>query len=411
MSDTSAIPTVETAIDVIKRGDMVIVTDAEDRENEGDLVLAAETVTPQQIAFMLRHGSGLICAPMPSERADELDLPLMVTRGTDPRGTAFTVTVDASSVGTGISASDRAATIRALSQAWTRPADLRRPGHVFPLRSRQGGVLKRAGHTEAATDLVGLAARGSVAAITELVDDHGVPMSGMTLVEFANEHQLVMVSIAELIKYQRATSTLVERTGTARLPTELGIFTATAYRSVIDGTEHLALTCGDIAAADASPQGVLVRVHSECITGDVMASLRCDCGRQLSDALKLIAMEGAGVLVYLRGHEGRGIGLGNKLRAYTLQEAGRDTVDANVELGLPIDTREYGIGASILADLRVRRIRLITNNPDKYSGLERFDLDLIKRVPRATPVGPENIAYLRTKRDRMGHALDLSMHA
>jgi 3,4-dihydroxy 2-butanone 4-phosphate synthase/GTP cyclohydrolase II len=241
------------------------------------------------------------------------------------------------------------------------------------------------------------------------VDDDGTPMSGELLADFARRHDLLTISIADLIRYRRRTASLVERTGSARLPTKHGVFTATAYRSVIDGAQHLALTCGDLAAADAAPEGVLVRVHSECITGDVMGSLRCDCGRQLSDAMELIANEGTGVIVYLAGHEGRGIGLGMKLKAYTLQDAGRDTVDANIELGLPVDTREYGIGASILSDLRVHRLRLITNNPEKYSGLEGYDLALVDRVPMPASVGPENIAYLRTKRDRMGHAIDLSM--
>jgi 3,4-dihydroxy 2-butanone 4-phosphate synthase/GTP cyclohydrolase II len=408
-SMVSRLSTVEAAIEVISKGGMVIVTDDEDRENEGDLVLAAESVTSDQVAFLLRHGSGIICAPVPPERADSLDLPIMVTCGTDPLATAFTVTVDAASVGTGISAADRAATLRALADPRTHATDLRRPGHVFPLRSRPGGVLKRAGHTEAATDLVALAQKGSAGVITELVDDEGTPMSGEVLADFARHYDLLSISIADLIRYRRRTESLVERTGSARLPTEHGVFTATAYRSVIDGTEHLALTCGDLAAAEAAPGGVLVRVHSECITGDVMGSLRCDCGRQLSDAMELIAKEGTGVIVYLRGHEGRGIGLGMKLKAYTLQDAGRDTVDANIELGLPVDTREYGIGASILSDLRVHRLRLITNNPEKYRGLEGYDLALVDRVPMPTSVGPDNIAYLRTKRDRMGHSIDLSM--
>jgi 3,4-dihydroxy 2-butanone 4-phosphate synthase/GTP cyclohydrolase II len=245
--------------------------------------------------------------------------------------------------------------------------------------------------------------------ITELVDDDGTPISGQSLAEFAREHGLLTISIADLIRYRCRTGIVVERIGSARLPTQHGTFTATAYRSVTDGTEHLALNCGDIAAADASPEGVLVRVHSECITGDVMGSLRCDCGRQLSEALELIAKEGAGVVVYLRGHEGRGIGLGKKIQAYALQDAGRDTVDANLELGLPVDTRDYGTAASILSELRIHRLRLITNNPDKYSGLESSDLTLVRRVPMPTPIGPENIAYLRTKRDRMGHVLDLPM--
>jgi 3,4-dihydroxy 2-butanone 4-phosphate synthase/GTP cyclohydrolase II len=344
---------------------------------------------------------------MPNERADELDLPLMVARPSDPRLTAFTISVDHQNSSTGISATDRAATLRALASPATNAADLRRPGHIFPLRSRPGGVLKRAGHTEAATDLVRMAGRGSVGVITELVSDKGVPMSGDTLREFATSHGVPLLTVAELVRFRRRTERLVVPGGQARLPTRYGTFVATSYRSVLDGTEHLALTCGDLAAADSGPDGVLVRVHSECITGDVLGSQRCDCGRQLSDALELIAAEGTGVLVYLRGHEGRGIGLGLKLQAYSLQDDGRDTVDANLELGLPIDMREYGIGASILADLGVHRLRLITNNPDKYGGLEGFDLEIVSRVRMPSIVGSENFAYLRTKRDRMGHLLDL----
>ena len=401
---------VKDAIAAIAAGGMVVVADDVDRENEGDLVMSADAITPTQVAFYLRHGSGIICAPMPADRADTLDLPLMVTRATDPLGTAFTVSVDHVTSLTGISSVDRAKTLRALADPTTRPSELRRPGHVFPLRSRPGGVLKRAEHTEAAYDLVQLAGRGTVGVITELVADDGIPMSGEVLESFAIEHQFPMITVADLIRYRRRTEQLVERNGTARLPTEFGDFTATSYRSLLDGTEHLALTRGNIREADLDPEGVLVRVHSECITGDVFGSKRCDCGRQLSDALKLIATEGAGVVVYLRGHEGRGIGIGLKLQAYTLQDNGRDTVDANLELGLPVDMREYGIGASILSDLGVHRVRLITNNPEKYGGLDGFDLQLVSRVPLPSIVGPDNVAYLSTKRDRMGHLLDLPEH-
>ncbi|MEV0128457.1 bifunctional 3,4-dihydroxy-2-butanone-4-phosphate synthase/GTP cyclohydrolase II [Dactylosporangium sp. NPDC050688] len=397
---------VREAIAAITAGGMVLVADDADRENEGDLIMAAGAASAANIAFFLRYGSGIICAPMSAATADALELPLMVSRGTDPLGTAFTVSVDDRNCGTGISASDRALTLRTLADPTTAPGHLRRPGHVFPLRARPGGVLKRAGHTEAACDLVSLAGRGDVGAITELVRDDGVTMSGADLTEFAERHDIPYITVADLVRFRRRTERLVEANGTGRIPTRFGEFTATAYRSTIDDVEHLAFTYGDLHAADAG-RGVLVRVHSECTTGDIFGSLRCDCGKQLADALELIAREGAGVLVYLRGHEGRGIGLGPKLRAYALQDAGRDTVDANLELGLPIDTREYGIGAAILSHLGVHRLRLITNNPRKYGGLDGFDLEVVERVRMSTTVCADNIAYLTTKRDRMGHLLDL----
>jgi 3,4-dihydroxy 2-butanone 4-phosphate synthase/GTP cyclohydrolase II len=406
-SRPAAFAHVEAAIAAVGAGGMVVVADDVDRENEGDLIMAADAATANTVAFFLRHGSGIICAPMPSERADKLQLPLMVNVSSDHMGTAFTISVDHRGNSTGISANDRAMTLRALADPITSHSELCRPGHVFPLRSRPGGVLKRAGHTEAATDLVRLAGRGVVGTITELVGDDGVPLAGDRLANFAAEHDLPFITVADLVRYRRRSERLVVSSGTARLPTPIGAFTALSYRSVLDDVEHLALTCGDLAAADSSTQGVLVRVHSECVTGDVFGSRRCDCGGQLADALQLIAAEGAGVLVYLRGHEGRGIGLGRKLQAYTLQDQGRDTVDANLELGLPSDNREYGIGASILADLGVHRLRLITNNPDKYGGLEGFDLSLVGRVPMPAQVNTHNLAYLRTKRDRMGHLLDL----
>lgn len=385
---------------------MIVLADDPDRENEGDLVMAAAAVRPEHVSFFLKHGSGIICAPMTSERAAQLDLDLMVSANTDPHGTAFTVSVDAAVCGTGISAVDRAMTVNALADSATRRADLRRPGHVFPLISRRGGSLKRAGHTEAATDLLALAGVDPVATITELMDD-GIPMSGAALVDFARDHHLPYTTIGDLVRYRRHTDQLVSCTAVAELPTPHGLFEVRCYTSVLDGMEHLALIMGDLARADAGADGVLVRVHSECLTGDVFGSLRCDCGPQLSESLQLIAAEGAGVLVYLRGHEGRGVGLAAKLRAYALQERGRDTVDANEELGLPVDSREYGVGASILASIGVHRLRLITNNPAKYGGLDGYDLELVGRHGLPAAVNRHNVYYLLTKRDRLGHLIEL----
>lgn len=398
---------IAAALAALTAGQMVVVADDSDRENEGDLVMAAGSMTAQAMAFFLRHGSGIVCAALTEARADMLNLPLMVADNTDTHKTAFTVTVDHVSVGTGISAADRCATVNALAAAETRPGEFRRPGHVFPLRAQRGGVLKRPGHTEAAVDLLRLAGCGDVGVITELVDDNGAPLSGDGIAAFAVRHGLPILSVAELVLHRRTTEGLVRRSGEANLPTDAGTFRAVAYKSVLDGIEHLALVHGDVAANVALAEGVLVRVHSECLTGDLFGSRRCDCGDQLAQSLAMIAAEGVGVLVYLRGHEGRGIGLGHKLRAYALQEDGRDTVDANLELGLPVDSREYGIGAAVLADLGVTRLRLITNNPHKYGGLEGFDLEIVSRVSAPLAVTPENLAYLHCKRDRMGHLLDL----
>jgi len=398
---------VRAAVRALATGRMVVVADDSEREDEGDLVAAAALMSAEQMAFFLRHGSGIVCAPMSDERANELELPLMVDQNTESHGTAFTISVDHRSVGTGISAADRAATVRALASPGTRAADLRRPGHVFPLRARPGGVLRRTGHTEAATDLVRLAGMAGVGVITELVGDDGVPLSGEQTRAFAGAQGLPFLRIADLIRARRSGSHLVTCTARARLPLAGAGFTVHSYTSVLDGVEHLALTLGDLAAADARPDGVLVRIHSECLTGDVFGSQRCDCGDQLRQAIDMVAAEGAGVIVYLRGHEGRGIGLGRKLRAYALQERGHDTVDANTALGLPVDSRDYGIGAAILSGLGVHRLRLITNNPHKYGGLSGYDLDLIGRVSIPAAVTAHNIAYLRTKRDRMGHDLDL----
>jgi 3,4-dihydroxy 2-butanone 4-phosphate synthase/GTP cyclohydrolase II len=395
---------IEKAIAAIARGEMVIVVDDEDRENEGDLIMAAEAATPEKIAFFLQHTSGLICTPMTGERLDELDLPLMVTTNTESHRTAFTVSVDyRHGTSTGISAFDRAASIQALIDPSTRPADLARPGHIFPLRYTTGGVLKRAGHTEAAVDLARMAGLYPAGVLCEIVDSKKTDMARLPELErFGADHDMLMISIADLIRYRRQKDKLVRRVSEARIPTKYGDFTCYAYESVLDGEQHLALVRGAVQGEE----NVLVRVHSECLTGDVFGSLRCDCGPQLDAAIKRVADEGIGAVVYLRGHEGRGIGIGHKLRAYTLQEQGHDTVDANLELGLPIDSREYGIGAQILVDLGITTMRLMTNNPAKYGGLEGFGLDIVARVPLEAHPNPENIQYLRTKRERMGHLLE-----
>jgi 3,4-dihydroxy 2-butanone 4-phosphate synthase/GTP cyclohydrolase II len=409
---------VDEAARALAAGGIVVVADDSDRENEGDLIVAASLITVAQMAFLLRHGSGIVCAPMTEERADALNLPLMVSANTESHGTAFTVTVDAHDVGTGISAADRVATVRALADPATRHTELRRPGHLFPLRSRPGGVLKRSGHTEATTDLLAAAGLPPVGVITELVADDGEPLRGDRIRAFAETHNLPFLHIADLVRVRRATTRLVTCTAQAALPVhpvgpdgaraeESTEFRVRSYTSLLDGVEHMALTLGDVGSAGGSARGALVRVHSECLTGDVFGSLRCDCGDQLDQALAMVAAEGVGAIVYLRGHEGRGIGLGHKLRAYALQEHGHDTVDANLALGLAVDSRDYGIGAAILADLGIRRMRLITNNPHKYGGLGGYELDLVERVPTRVTVTPHNIRYLRTKRDRMGHDLRL----
>lgn len=398
-----ALSTIEEAVQALRDGGMVVVVDDEDRENEGDLIMAAEDVTAESMAFYLEYTSGVFCVPLESARADELDLPLMVVANTEAQRTAFTVTVDyRHGTTTGISAHDRAATIRALIDPETRSNDLNRPGHIFPLRYRPGGVLKRAGHTEATVDLCRLAGKAPSGVLCEIVSADKSDMARLPELEaFAQRNQLPIVSIADLIRYRRHHEKLVKRIAEAALPTEFGNFQAVVFESILDGEQHLALVYGDLA----STPNVLVRVHSECLTGDVLGSLRCDCGPQLQTAMMKIAAEGAGVIVYLRGHEGRGIGLGHKIRAYALQENGHDTVDANLELGLPVDSREYGIGAQILVDLGVTSMRLMTNNPSKYGGLEGFGLNIVERVPIESQPTPYNIDYLRTKRERMGHIL------
>jgi len=400
----SGFASIPEGIQAIEAGEIVVVVDDADRENEGDLIMAAEAATASKIGFFVRHTSGLIVMPMLGERLDQLELPLMVQHNTETHRTAFTVSVDAAEgTTTGISAADRATTIQTLIDPDTKPPDLLRPGHIFPLRYREGGVLKRAGHTEAGIDLARLAGRYPAAVLCEVVNPDGSMARLPQLERFAAEHGLQLISIADLIRYRRQREKLVRRVAEARIPTQWGDFAAFAYESILDGEQHLALVKGEVAGHD----DVLVRVHSECLTGDAFGSLRCDCGAQLEGALRRVAEDGRGVVVYLRGHEGRGIGLAHKLRAYSLQERGRDTVDANLELGLPVDDREYGIGSQILVDLGVTTMRLMTNNPAKYVGLDGFGLQIVERVPLETYPNPENLRYLRTKRERMGHLLDL----
>jgi len=401
----SVLDPIEDVIAAIGRGDIVVIVDDEDRENEGDFIMAAEFATPEKIAFIVRYSTGVICAPLTDERCDELRLPLMVEQNTESQRTAYTVTVDViEGTTTGISAADRAATVRAIANPEVSFKAFARPGHIFPLRARQGGVLKRAGHTEAAVDLARLAGCQPVGVICEIQHDDGTMMRLDALKKFCKEHGLLLSSIAQLIEYRRHHERLVERMGEATVPTEFGPFNCVAYRSTIDGVEHLAFVKGEISKEEP----VLVRVHSECLTGDVFGSRRCDCGPQLAAAMAMVEKAGAGVIVYLRGHEGRGIGIGHKIRAYSLQDQGLDTVDANVELGLPVDSREYGIGAQILADLGVSKLRLMTNNPAKYGGLGGYGLSVVERVPINTIPTPENEAYLRTKRERMGHLIDMN---
>ncbi|GHF91657.1 bifunctional 3,4-dihydroxy-2-butanone-4-phosphate synthase/GTP cyclohydrolase II [Streptomyces thermodiastaticus] len=408
---------VEQAVADIAAGRPVVVVDDENRENEGDLVVAAEKVTDEIVAFMMSACRGLICAPMTGDELDRLNLPQMVADNTESMRTAFTVSVDAAAghgVTTGISAADRATTLRLLASGTAQPADFVRPGHVFPLRARPGGVLERDGHTEAAVDLARLAGLRPAGAIVEIAGDDGRMLRLPELFVFAREHGLTIISIEDLVAYRRsrehpapagqgdgADTPAVRREAEVHLPTRHGTFTAHGYRATADGVEHVALVHGDLGDGE----DVLVRLHSECLTGDVFGSLRCDCGPQLDASLERIQREGRGVVVYLRGHEGRGIGLMSKLRAYELQERGRDTLDANLELGLPADARDYGAGAEILKDLGVASVRLMTNNPDKTEALLRHGIKVTGRVPMPVQAGEHNLRYLRTKRDRMGHDL------
>ncbi|HEY2176703.1 MAG TPA: bifunctional 3,4-dihydroxy-2-butanone-4-phosphate synthase/GTP cyclohydrolase II [Mycobacteriales bacterium] len=393
---------VERAVAEISAGHAVVVVDDADRENEGDLVFAAEKATPQLLGFTIRHTSGVVCVPLAGEDCDRLELPPMYHTNQDRKKTAYTVSVDArEGTTTGISAAERAHTIRTLANPDTGSGDLSRPGHVFPLRAAEGGVLRRAGHTEAAVDLARLAGLRPAGVVCELVNDDGSMQRLPALTEFADRHDLAMVTVADLIAYRRRFEKQVQAVAVARIPTRYGDFRATGYRSTVDDREHIALIKGDIGDG----QDVLVRVHSECLTGDVFGSLRCDCGPQLNAALAAVAAEGRGVVLYVRGHEGRGIGLMHKLQAYQLQDSGHDTVDANTELGLPADARDYGTGAQILLDLGVHTMRLLTNNPDKRAGLEGYGLAIVGRVSLPVHHNPENLRYLTTKRDRMGHDL------
>lgn len=398
------INTIEEALAALNDGQFVIVVDDENRENEGDLILAAEKATPQALAFMIRYTTGIICLAMKGERLDELHLPQMVPHNTDRKQTAFTVSVDSRyETTTGVSASDRAKTILAMLDSDTKPEDLCRPGHIFPLRYKEGGVLKRAGHTEAAVDLAQMANLYAAGIIGELINDDGSMMRLPDLKEFAKQHCIPIITVADIVRYRHRSEKLVTCISQAHLPTNHGHFTAFVYESNLDGMQHIALVKGEIKGKS----NILVRVHSECLTGDVFNSKRCDCGSQLDYAMQKIAQEGQGVIVYLRGHEGRGIGLGHKLRAYHLQDQGRDTVEANLELGFPIDSREYGIGAQILADLELTTIRLITNNPAKYGGLSGYNLSIVERVSLPPFSTEENQRYLKTKKERMGHLLDI----
>lgn len=392
--------TIEEAINDIREGKMVILVDDEDRENEGDIIIAAEKCSPEAVNFMASYAKGLICMPMMGERLDELEIQPMVVENTDNHQTAFTVSVDHTTTTTGISAHERAATIAALISEDSKPADFRRPGHIFPLRYREGGVLRRTGHTEGSIDLARLAGLYPASVICEIMSRDGTMARVPELLEFAREHHIKIATIADLIEYRRRNEKLVVRVEDTKLPTRYGDFTAVAYESLLDGKGHLALVKGEWE----QDEPVLVRVHSECLTGDVFGSCRCDCGDQLATAMNMIEKEGKGILLYMR-QEGRGIGLVNKIRAYKLQDNGRDTVQANLDLGFPEDLRDYGIGAQILVDLGVKKMRLMTNNPKKIKGLEGYGLEVVERVPIEMELKPENTRYLHTKRDKMGHLL------
>ncbi|XP_038877314.1 bifunctional riboflavin biosynthesis protein RIBA 1, chloroplastic-like [Benincasa hispida] len=382
---------------------MVVVVDDEDRENEGDLIMAAESVTTEAMAFIVKHGTGIVCVGMKGEDLERLQIPLMVDQKDNQEmlSTAFTITVDGrEGTTTGVSAEDRVATVVALASKHSKPYDFKRPGHIFPLKYREGGVLKRPGHTEASVDLAELAGLFPAGILCEIVDEDGSMARLPKLREFSQHHNLKIISIADLIRYRRKREKLIERIGEpTRMPTTWGPFNAYCYKSTLDGIEHIALVKGDLGDGEE----ILVRVHSECLTGDIFGSGRCDCGKQLGLAMQHIEEAGKGVLIYLRGQEGRGIGLGNKLLAYNLQDAGRDTVQANQDLGLPIDSRDYTVAAQIVKDLGVRTIRLMTNNPAKYMGLKEYGLDISGRVPLVTPITKDNKRYLETKRAKMGH--------
>ncbi|MGO4697624.1 bifunctional 3,4-dihydroxy-2-butanone 4-phosphate synthase/GTP cyclohydrolase II [Paenibacillus sp. FSL A5-0031] len=399
-TDKKPFDSVEAALADLKLGKPIIVVDDEDRENEGDLIALADTMTPEVINFMITEARGLVCVPITQERADQLDLPPMVTHNTDYHGTAFTVSVDYIGTTTGISAFERSETVKALIDPTTKAADFRRPGHIFPLIARPGGVLRRAGHTEAAIDLAVMCGSAPAAAICEIINEDGTMSRLPDLLVFKEKHNLKLITIQELIQYRNEKEKLVERAVDVKLPTDFGTFRAIAYTNLVDNKEHIALVKGDIDPE----RPLLVRVHSECLTGDVFHSHRCDCGPQLEAALKQIEEAGSGVLLYMR-QEGRGIGLINKLKAYALQEEGFDTVDANLKLGFPADLRDYGIGAQILKDLGVRQMRLMTNNPRKIKGLEGYGLEVVERIPIQMELKEDNKSYLRTKKSKLGHLL------
>jgi 3,4-dihydroxy 2-butanone 4-phosphate synthase/GTP cyclohydrolase II len=395
---------IEEGLGEIEAGRMLVVVDDEDRENEGDLVMAAEKATPEAINFMITHGRGLVCLPLTAERLDELKIPPMTETNTSEQGTAFHVSIGAKGkITTGISPLDRCTTVLAAIDPSLKPEDVSMPGHVFPLRARPGGVLERAGHTEAAVDLARLAGLAPAGVICEIISTDGTMARRPELEEFSAEHGLKMITVADLIRYRRRTEKLVERSSVVTLPTRFGEFTGYGYTSLTDGRTHMALVKGDVAGKE----DVLVRVHSECLTGDVFHSLRCDCGAQLEEAMRLVEAEGEGVVLYIVGHEGRGIGLGNKLKAYELQEQGQDTVEANESLGFAADLRDYGIGAQILVDLGLHSIHLLTNNPRKIVGLEGYGLNITEQVALEVESCPTNYEYLRTKKDKMAHTLRL----
>lgn len=405
-SNENIFATIPEAIEEIKAGKMIIVVDDEDRENEGDFIMAAEAITPEAVNFMAKYGRGMICVPTTEQRLSELGLPMMVEHNTAKLGTAFTVSVDAvNGTTTGISASDRAITIKTFADPQARPQDLARPGHVHPLRAEDGGVLVRAGHTEAVVDLVRLAGMGNSGVLCEILSDDGSMARVPELIEMARQWDMKLVTIADLIKHRRMTERLVNEFAACRIPTKHGDFVAHGYQATVESSPYIALVMGDVS--DGEP--TLVRIHSGCFTGDVLGSLRCDCGEQLDTAMRMIAEEGKGVVLYIYHHEGRGIGLVNKLKAYVLQDHGADTVEANHMLGFPSDMRDYSLGAQILVDLGLKKIRLLTNNPGKFVALQGYDLEIVERVPIVCSPNTDNARYLNTKRERMGHLLDAGL--